>query len=191
MSNRSDVAAELASLLRRFVTGAGCGLTEARNKRLRVLGNQEDGGPLVEMALILPLLMTILTGSVSFCIALYSYQQLGNVTASAAHQLGASAGGVNGGDPCAVVATTVTTALPAWTAAKFTYTVIITDASGTAHTYGPTAGSSFSCAAGAGNMSTSPPEPVSVQVSYQYSWMPILSFSPSSPLTSTQTAMVE
>ncbi len=146
-----------------------------------------EGTALVEFAIVLPLLMTILTGGASFCMALYSFQQLGYAGSNAAQLLAAEQGLIT--DPCAVTASTVTAALPNWTPSKITYTVIITDSTGTAHTFGPTAGSSFSCTSGASDMAAN--EPVTVQVSYQYSWFPILSYSPSSSLTSSESALME
>lgn len=160
---------------------AGIGL----RRLLRLRG--EEGGSLVEFAIVLPLMMTVLTGAASFTMALYSFQQLGNATSTAAQQLGAEQGLIT--DPCATTVTTVTSALPNWTASKLTYTVTITDSSGTAHTFGPTAGSSFSCTSGASDMAAN--EPVTVQVSYTYSWFPILGFSPSSSLTATEAALME
>ena len=92
-------------------------------------------------------------------------------------------------DPCQTVVKSVTASLPNLTASKITYTVVITNSGGTANTYGPTAGSSFTCTAGASEMA--PNEPVSVTVSYAYSWLPILNFSPSSSLTSSETALTQ
>ncbi len=147
----------------------------------------EEGTSLVEFAIVLPLLMTILTGGASFCMALYSFQQLGYAGSNAAQLLAAEQGLIT--DPCATTASTVTAALPNWTPSKITYTVTITDSSGAAHTFGPTAGSSFSCTSGAADMAAN--EPVTVQVSYQYTWFPILSYSPSSSLTSSESALME
>jgi len=90
-------------------------------------------------------------------------------------------------DPCATAESKVTSALPSWTVSKFTFTMVITDSSGTTHTYGPTVGSSFSCTAGATYETNN--EPVTLTVQYSYTWMPILKFSPSSPLTTTQGAI--
>jgi hypothetical protein len=83
----------------------------------------------------------------------------------------------------------VTGSLPGWTASKLTYTLVIMDSSGSNHTYGPTAGSSFSCTAGAAL--EAPNEPVTLTVSYSYTWMPILAFSPSSPLSSTEASLAD
>jgi len=147
----------------------------------------EDGGALVEFAVTLPLFMTVLTGTASFSLAFYSLQQLGNATSNAAQLVGAEQGLLT--DPCATTVTSVTASLPNWTASKLTYTEIITDSSGTTHTYGPTTGSSFSCTAGAAELA--PNEPVTVTVSYSYTWLPLLAFSPSSPLTSSETALAD
>jgi Flp pilus assembly protein TadG len=150
----------------------------------------ESGSSIVEMALVLPVLLAILTGTASFSLALFSMQQLGNAASTTAQQLGADQGLIT--DPCATAVTTVTTALPNWTASKISYKVSITDSSGTAHNYptsGMTAGSTFSCTAGAAYMVAN--EPVTVTLSYQYTWFPILNFSPSSALTASEAAMME
>jgi len=147
----------------------------------------EEGAALLEFAVTLPLLMTVLTGTASFSLALYFLQQIGNATSTAAQLLGADAGLV--ADPCAKVVTSVTGSLPNLTASKITYTVSITDSSGTVHTTPATTGSSFTCTSYAAYMA--PNEPVSVTVSYAYSWLPVLNFSPSSSLTSQETALAE
>ncbi len=154
-------------------------------RRLRRTG--EEGSSLMEFALVLPLMMVVLTGAASFCMALYNLQQLGSATSSAAQLLGAEAGLIS--DPCASAASSVTGSLTGWTASKLTYTLSITDSSGTAHVYGPTLGSGFSCTAGAAEMGTN--EPVTLTVTYSYTWFPILDYSPSSNLTSTESALME
>ncbi len=159
----------------------------ARRSR-RAFGRRgEEGAALLEFAITLPLLMTVLTGTASFSLALYTLQQIGNATSTAAQLLGAEQGLIT--DPCNTVVTSVTGSLPNLTASKITYTVAITDASGTAHTTPATTGSSFSCTSYAGYMA--PNEPVTVTVSYAYSWLPILNFSPSSGLSSSETALEE
>jgi Flp pilus assembly protein TadG len=155
-------------------------------KRVLRFGS-EDGGALVEFAVTLPLFMTVLTGTASFSLAFYSLQQLGNATSNAAQLVAAEQGLLT--DPCATTVTSVTASLPSWTASKLTYTEIITDSSGTTHTFGPTTGSSFSCTAGAADLA--PNEPVTVTVSYAYTWLPILAFSPSSAISSSETALAD
>jgi Flp pilus assembly protein TadG len=144
----------------------------------------EHGSSLVEFAITLPLLITVLTGTASFALAFYFFQQLGNATSAAVQYVAADVTLLT--DPCATAESQITGALPAWSASKFSYTMVITDSTGTAHTYTGT-GSSFSCTAGATYESTN--WPVSLTVSYTYTWMPILKFSPSSPLVVTQGAI--
>ncbi len=159
----------------------------ARRSR-RAFGRRgEEGAALLEFAITLPLLMTVLTGTASFSLALYLLQQIGNATSTAAQLLGAEQGLIT--DPCATVVTSVTNSLPKLNPTLITYTVSITDSSGTAHPSGPTTGSSFSCPSNAANMTAN--EPVTVTVSYAYSWLPILGFSPKSGLSSSETALEE
>src|SRR5580704_1889433 len=121
----------------------------ARRSR-RAFGRRgEEGAALLEFAITLPLLMTVLTGTASFSLALYLLQQIGNATSTAAQLLGAEQGLIT--DPCATVVTSVTSSLPNLTPGKITYTVSITDAAGAQHTSGPTTGSSFSCKSNAAN----------------------------------------
>jgi Flp pilus assembly protein TadG len=135
----------------------------------------EEGGALVEFALVFPLMLVLMTGMFSVVMAVMNYQQLGNATNGAAQQLITARGNV--ADPCAVVVTAVTGTLPSWTTSKFTYTVTLTNSAGTATTYGPTAGSGFSCTAGAAVLTSgtgAEGQPASVTVTYQYTWLPIM-----------------
>ena len=160
-----------------------------RLRRILHLGT-EDGNALIELAIAMPIMMTILTGTASFSLGLFYLQQLGNATATAAQVLGSEQALIS--DPCAKVVTTVTTALPNWTASKISYSVTITDSSGTAHPFpssGMTTGSSFSCQSGAADMAQN--QPVSVTVSYSYSWLPVLKFSPTSSLIATETSIAD
>jgi Flp pilus assembly protein TadG len=152
---------------------------------LRLRG--EEGGALVEFAVTIPLMMTVLTGTASFSMALYYLQQLGNATSTAVQLVGAEQGLTT--DPCATAVTSITSTLPSWNAKNLTYTLTITNSSGTATTYGPTTGSSFSCTAGASELA--PNEPVSLSVSFAYSWLPVYKFSPSSALTASDAAMAQ
>jgi Flp pilus assembly protein TadG len=156
-----------------------------RGRARALLCRGEEGQSLVEFALVLPMLVIALTGMVSFTLGMYSYQQLGVATATSAQQLGTLQGLLS--DPCAKTVSVMTSMLPTWTPAKFTYTLTITDSSGVAHAYGPTAGSTFSCTAGAAQMAEN--QPISLKVSYQYTWFPILSFSPSGNLVASQAVM--
>jgi Flp pilus assembly protein TadG len=151
----------------------------------------DQGGALLEFAVALPLLMTVLTGAASFTMAFYSLQAVENATAGAVQAVAAEQGTV--ADPCATAQTLVQAELPGWTASKISYAMTITDSSGTAHPYpssGMTAGSStFTCAAGSGELA--PSEPVKLTVQYSYTWVPVVAFSPSSPLADAETAMAD
>lgn len=151
----------------------------------------EEGAALLEFAVTLPLFMTVLTGTASFSLGLYFLQQIGNATSTAAMAIGGAASvGINGvQDPCKWAVSSVTASLPNLDPTKLTYTLSVTDSTGTAHQYGPTAGSGFSC--GAAYALEAANEPVVLTVSYTYSWMPIFKFSPSSSLTSTEAAIAE
>jgi Flp pilus assembly protein TadG len=159
----------------------------ARRSR-RAFGRRgEEGAALLEFAMTIPVLMTVLMGTASFSLALYTLQQIGNATSTAAQLLGAEQGLIT--DPCATVATSVTNSLPNLNSALITYTVSITDSSGTPHPQSGGGGSKFSCPSLAGDMT--PNEPVTVTVSYAYQWLPILAFSPKSGLSSSETALEE
>jgi Flp pilus assembly protein TadG len=184
----------------RGISGADCredsGIQRKRpllgRIRLMVFG-REEGNALIELAFVAPIMMLMLTGLASFAMALYSYQQLGYAVASAAQQVGAQQGLIT--DPCATLESDITTSLPGWTVSKFTFTTVIADSGGTNHTFGPTAGSGFSCTAGASDMALN--EPMSVTVSYQYSWFSIFTwrpnntFTPSGNLTVSESVLVE
>jgi Flp pilus assembly protein TadG len=162
--------------------------------RIRMgLFGREEGNALIELAFVAPIMMLMLTGLASFAMALYSYQQLGYAVASAAQQVGAEQGLIS--DPCSTLESDVTTSLPGWTVSKFTFSATITDSGGTAHAFGPTAGSGFSCTAGGTDMALN--EPMAVTVSYQYNWFSIFTwkpnntFTPSGNLTVSESVLVE
>jgi Flp pilus assembly protein TadG len=159
----------------------------------------EGGDLLVEFAITMPLLVMVLTGTASFAVAFYNLQQLGNATATAVQYVAATQGltytsGSDKGqdiDPCAAAQAQVTGALPAWIANNFSYALVVTDSSGTTHRYpstGMTPGA-FSCTGGATEEATNGTVVLTVQ--YSYAWLPILAFSPTTPLTSTQAAIAE
>ena len=162
--------------------------TQSFAERVRsFLRRGDEGQSIVEFALVLPLLMTILFCMYSLTMALYQYQQLEYATSVAAQQVGAGRKTLS--DPCNTVVTNVTGALPSWTASKFTYTVFITGSTGTSTKYGPTAGSSFSCTAGAALMWQN--EPITVGVSYQYTWIPAYLVNMSGNLSTSETVLTD
>lgn len=166
---------------------ASGGAPRRGGRRMRdLLRRGEDGQSLVEFALISPLLLTMMLGMYSLTMALYSYEQLSYSAFNAAQQVGAGRGLLT--DPCATVATEVPAGLPTWTSTKFTYTLTITDSSGTAHQYGPS-GSSFTCTAGASEMAQN--EPIKVGVSYTYTWIPAYLLNLSGNLSTTETVLTD
>ncbi len=184
----------------RAEAGAEKPVRKTMRSRLRaLLRNEEEGTQLVELAFVAPIFMVMLTGVASFAMALYNYQQLGYAVSTSAQYVATAAGMTTSGfDPCAAIVTQVTSALPSWTASKFTYTVAITSGSGsstTVNTYGPTAGSGFSCSSGYSKLTVN--EPMVVTVSYAYSWLTVLTWAPnntakpSGSLTVTEAALVQ
>ena len=161
-------------------------IARAHKRVMRLRG--EEGGALMEFAVTLPLLMTVLTGVASFAMAFYSLQQLGNAASGAVQLVATDQGLIT--DPCNTAMTSITGALAGWKPGNFTYTMVITDSTSTAHTYSSTNSggtTSFTCTAGAAEEASN--EPITLTVSYAYTWMPIVAFSPKSPLTTTQAAI--
>ncbi|MGO8758985.1 MAG: TadE family protein [Terracidiphilus sp.] len=146
----------------------------------------EEGSALVEFALTLPMLFGLIYLGVSLTLGMYNLQQLGNATSATAIAVGSDVGLFPNGDPCAYAASTITSSLPTWTAANFSYTLTITDTSLNTDKYTGT-GSTFSCTS-APAMKAS--YPVTLTVSYKYSWIGIPSLPFFSPGTSTTGTLV-
>jgi Flp pilus assembly protein TadG len=167
-------------------------LVRAARRALRRHG--EEGTALVEFAMTAPILVAALTAMCSFAMGLYSLQQLGNATTNAvqtvAEYQGINTGTTNDSDPCALAASTVTAALSGWSTSNFSYSMTITYVNSsnvtTTATYTAAEGATFTCTAGSAELSQN--YPVALTVTYAYSWLPILKFSPTSSLTSTQGA---
>jgi Flp pilus assembly protein TadG len=170
-----------------------CERRSLRSRIHRFLSEDSRGNATVEMAFVAPIMMLMLTGLASFSMALYSYQQLGYAVSATAQQVGAEQGLLT--DPCQTIESDVTTALPGWTPSKFTFTTVITDSTGSAHTFGPQAGSAFTCTSGANDMALN--EPMTITVTYTYNWFSIFtwrpdnSFTPSGNLNVTESVLVE
>ena len=181
----------------------GCGLRRmamllVRGKKVRRRCQGEEGSSLVEVAIALPLMLLILTGAVSFSMAFYNWQQLQNAVSTAAQALASTAGVA--ANPCSQAVSQVEAALPGWTASSLTFTVVITNAAGTATTYGPTAGSLSCAAAGSGGSAATAEaagQPQTLTVSYSYNWFwvftwkPYNSSTPTSALTASSTLMAD
>lgn len=159
--------------------------------RARSLRSGEEGQALVETALAtMLLLLPLMLAMFSLSMALYSYQRLGFATFTAAQEVGVGRGTLPGGDPCATVATAVTNSLPGWTASKFTYELWITDTSGTSHQFGPYSGTAAStCTTGYADLGLN--QPTTVQVSYSYTWLPMIKMTLAGPMVASETVLVD
>jgi Flp pilus assembly protein TadG len=190
--------------LRREARGMrlGGGLSKRAKRMAHAMGRalrfrNEEGSTLVEFAIVLPGLVALLTGVISFSMAFYSLQQLGNAAGTAVQAVANYQGlypvtldSQTISDPCEMALYQVnhSPSVNGWPVGLFTYTLAITDTSGTT-TYSSTSGTSFSCSAGASEESQN--EPVVLTVTYTYSWMPILSFSPKGNLTVVEGAVAD
>jgi Flp pilus assembly protein TadG len=173
------------------------GFLPVRRLRRSVDLKSEEGTSLVELAISLPIMLSLLTGAASFSLAFYSLQQLGNATTSGVQLVAADQGLVT--DPCATAATAVESALPNWTTTKLTFAMTWTDSGGTQHREPTSAGTydaaaSFSCptagdASGDASTAIGANTPVVLTVNYSYSWLPVYKFTPSSALSSTQASL--
>jgi Flp pilus assembly protein TadG len=94
--------------------------------------SDERGSSLVELALCLPILLTIVTGITSFGLALNNYIMLTNAVEIGARQLAISRGQVT--DPCSTISTTISTASPLLRASSLSYTFVLNGTSFTGTT---------------------------------------------------------
>ena len=75
-----------------------------------LLSRPDSGQSAVELALVLPILLLLMTGTMAFSIALTNYLALNEATSVGARQLSISRG--QGGDPCAMAAAALAAAAP-------------------------------------------------------------------------------
>jgi Flp pilus assembly protein TadG len=153
----------------------------------------DEGGSLVEFAMVIPLLLLLLTGMASVAMAMISFEQLGQATFAGSQQLQNGRGLLTNSDPCLSAAQAVTAALPNWNK-NFTYTVTLWTAPNVPVIYGPfgpgsgTAGAT--CAAGFTNMTQN--QPAQLTVAYQYKWFPMFGLNlGTGSLARNQTVLVE
>jgi Flp pilus assembly protein TadG len=128
-------------------TGMGAG-TRVWGKGVGVWfpARDEEGQALVEFALCLPLLMLIVTGIITFGIALHNYLEMTNAVSIGARLLAVSRGQTT--DPCADTATAVYRAAPFLTPARLGFTFVL---NGTSYT-GATCSSPSTSQGAAGNL---------------------------------------
>lgn len=105
-----------------------------------------EGGALVEMALVVPLMLTLITGMASFGIALNNYLLLSHASAVGARYIAVNQGNFTNGattNPCAMAATQIQAAATGIAASQLSYSITLTPtASGTATTYTSSNGTS-------------------------------------------------
>lgn len=134
-------------------------------RRLKhLLSSHSEGGALVEMALVVPIMLTLITGMASFGIALNNYLLLSHAADVGARYLAINQGNFSNGtttNPCAMTAAQIQAAAVGIAASQLSYSITLTPtATGTATTYTSNNGSSSfgsgsACATGgAANMGT-------------------------------------
>jgi len=175
-----------------------------RQKLCTFWGTKEDGSQLVEMAMVAPILLVILTGMASFGMALYTQQELGLAAANAVQAVGTGADYLT--NPCSTAEASLVAGVPGnWTVANINFTLTITMVtSGKTTTQVETwKGTSYpsDCATtGLTDLTSTPAQfqPLILTVSYPYTWFPIMgwanwgsTFKPSGNLTTTQAAMIQ
>jgi Flp pilus assembly protein TadG len=114
------------------------------NPQLR--GLEQEGQAMVEMALILPVLLLVVTGILVFGLAFNNYLLLTEATSVGARTLAISRGETT--DPCATAASAVYAAAPLLVAANISFTFVL---NGTTYT-GPSCNSGSSTTGAAGNL---------------------------------------
>jgi Flp pilus assembly protein TadG len=92
-------------------------------KGRRKLASREDGQSTLEIALLMPMLLLMVTGMTSFGFTIRNYSILTDATSLASRQLAISRGQTT--DPCATVVSAVTQAAPSLTQSSMTYTTDI------------------------------------------------------------------
>ena len=118
----------------------------------KVLHSSERGSALVEMAIVMPIMLMMLTGIFSFSVVFYQKLQLAEAVANAGRVMATERGD---SDPCATTASAIYAAAPALAKSNLTLTFTLggTNTSGTVSggtAYGGTKGTAPTCTA-AGN----------------------------------------
>jgi Flp pilus assembly protein TadG len=111
-------------------------LHQSRSTRaLRQIRSEDTGGALVEMAVILPLLLVMLTGIFSFSIALHQKLQLAEALSAGGRVLALER---SQGDPCADTAYAIYAAAPGLDPSKLTLSITVGTTTGGTITGGTT-----------------------------------------------------
>lgn len=107
----------------------------------------ERGNALIEISLVLPIMMMLVTGMAAVGLAINQYSVLTNCAQIAAAQLSVSRGQVPNNDPCALIVTAVTTAQQGLPVSSLTYSLAFAPITSGTPSFGTplTGGPSFSC----------------------------------------------
>lgn len=100
------------------------------SQRLWALHAREEGGSLVEFALVLPLMVALITGMASFGIGINNYTVLTNSIDAGARSMALARGQTNpalaGTDPCAYAVQIANNAAPSLNSNNMTYSIVWT-----------------------------------------------------------------
>jgi Flp pilus assembly protein TadG len=105
--------------------------------RARLRASSDEGQSLLEFALCVPVLLLLVTGIMTFGLALNNYLVMTNAVSTSAQLLSVSRS--NTTDPCSLTATSFTTSAPNLTASNLSFTYVLNGVS-----YGPYKGLSAS-----------------------------------------------
>jgi len=107
-----------------------CVKTCSRGERVRRLRTRnERGASVIEVALVMPILLLVVTGICTFGIALNNYLMLTDATSIGARLLAISRNQTT--DPCAYTVPAVYNAAPLLTQSSFSFTWVFTEPNGT------------------------------------------------------------
>lgn len=124
---------EVIALRSRFSLRSICSKSQSAAGRLERRFAPDSGSALVEMAIVLPLMLLIMTGIASFSMALYQKLLLTEAVSSAGRVLAAEQGQ---SDPCADTWTALTKSAPGLSSSSLSMTIVWTPAStGKSNTY--------------------------------------------------------
>ncbi len=112
----------------------------------------EEGGPLVEMGMVLPMMMVLVTGMCAFGLSLNNYIELTSAVGNAGQYLQQTAATTS--DPCADVATGMKNIAPNLGASSISISLTMTNSGGTTTKTDTGTANSFSCSADKSYLST-------------------------------------
>lgn len=190
---RNDLREYARMLIRGLNRTAASGSERVKSEsiggRLNALVRFDDNGSqIVELAFTLPILLLMVMGAYSISMGLYTHEQLGQAVFVASQTVQNGRGITT--DPCATAATAVTSAVPTWPQANFTYTLTLYTSGSVSTTFGPYGQAAFTCPSLAASETMNQQGILKVQ--YTYTWIPVylMNFG-TGTLTQSRAVMVE